>query len=171
QRTAIVARNGSGKSTLLKCIAGRETPDDGRIVFNKGIRTGYLDQSVQMTASHSLLAEMLDRNDPVTLAVRDYEHAVAQGKGGIDLQRAIDRMEELQAWDHEARVRSLLHRFGLRDMEQPVNTLSGGQQKRLAMAKVLIDLPDVLILDEPTNHLDIDMIEQLEDELNAPGVT
>src|SRR5690606_21118652 len=89
QKTAIVARNGSGKSTLLKCIAGRETPDQGRIVFNKGIRTGYLDQSVQMTASHSLLDEMLDRNDPVTLAVRDYEHAVAQGKGGEALQRAI----------------------------------------------------------------------------------
>ena len=171
QKTAIVARNGSGKSTLLKCIAGRETPDQGRIVFNKGIRTGYLDQSVQMTADHSLVDEMLDRNDPVTLAVREYEHAVAQGKGGEALQRAIDRMEQLQAWDHEARVRSLLHRFGLRDMEQPVNTLSGGQQKRLAMAKVLIDLPDVLILDEPTNHLDVNMIEQLEEELNAPGVT
>ena len=171
QKTAIVARNGSGKSTLLKCIAGRETPDEGRIVFNKGIRTGYLDQSVQMTADHSLVDEMLDRNDPVTLAVREYEHAVAQGKGGEALQRAIDRMEQLQAWDHEARVRSLLHRFGLRDMEQPVNTLSGGQQKRLAMAKVLIDLPDVLILDEPTNHLDVNMIEQLEEELNAPGVT
>src|SRR5690606_21105510 len=124
-----------------------------------------------MTASHSLLDEMLDRNDPVTLAVREYEHAVAQGKGGEALQRAIDRMEQLQAWDHEARVRSLLHRFGLRDMEQPVNTLSGGQQKRLAMAKVLIDLPDVLILDEPTNHLDVNMIEQLEEELNAPGVS
>jgi ATP-binding cassette subfamily F protein uup len=80
-------------------------------------------------------------------------------------------MTELNAWDHEAHVQVLLHRFGLRDMEQPVNTLSGGQQKRLAMAKVLIHAPDVLILDEPTNHLDVHMIEQLEDELSVPGLT
>ncbi|MFN3875181.1 MAG: ABC-F family ATP-binding cassette domain-containing protein, partial [Flavobacteriales bacterium] len=82
-----------------------------------------------------------------------------------------DRMEELKAWDHEARVKALAHRFGLRHLEQPVNTLSGGQQKRLAMAKVLIDRPDLLILDEPTNHLDVRMIEQLEEELNQPGLT
>ena len=171
QKTAIVARNGTGKSTLLKCIAGVEKPDEGIITFNKGIRVGYLDQNVQMTASHSLVDEMLDRDDPITAAIRAYEHAMARGITGDALQKAIDRMEELHAWDHEARVRMLLHRFGLRDMEQPVNTLSGGQQKRLAMAKVLIDLPDVLILDEPTNHLDVDMIEQLEDELRSPNIT
>jgi ATP-binding cassette subfamily F protein uup len=171
QKTAIVARNGTGKSTLLKCIAGLEKPDEGIITFNKGIRTGYLDQNVQMTATHSLVDEMLDKNDPITNAIRAYEHAVARGTGGEAMQKALDAMEEYQAWDHEARVVTLLHRFGLRDMEQPVNTLSGGQQKRLAMAKVLIDLPDVLILDEPTNHLDVDMIEQLEDELSAPNMT
>ncbi|MCW5899045.1 MAG: ABC-F family ATP-binding cassette domain-containing protein [Flavobacteriales bacterium] len=171
QKTAIVARNGSGKSTLLKCIAGVETPDAGIVTFNKGIRTGYLDQHVQMTSARSVVDEMLDRDDPVSAAIRAYEHAVAQGLGGKALQQAIDRMEELHAWDHEARAKGLLHRFGLRDMEQPVNTLSGGQQKRLAMAKVLIDLPDLLILDEPTNHLDLPMIEQLEEELSTQGLT
>jgi ABC transport system ATP-binding/permease protein len=171
QKTAIVARNGTGKSTLLKCIAGVETADSGTIAFNKGIRVGYLDQDVRMTATHSLVDEMLDRSDPVTDAIRSYEHAVAKGLDGKAMQQAIDRMEELKAWDHEARVKGMLHRFGLRDMEQPVNTLSGGQQKRLALAKVLIDLPDVLILDEPTNHLDIPMIEQLEEELSTPGLT
>jgi len=171
QKTAIVARNGSGKSTMLKCIAGLEKQDEGIITFNKGIRLGYLDQSVHMTATHSLVDEMLDRDDPMTNAIRDYEHAVAKGLEGKVMQQAIDRMVELDAWDHEASVRSMLHRFGLRDMEQPVNTLSGGQQKRLAMAKVLIDMPDVLILDEPTNHLDIPMIEQLEDELGQPNLT
>jgi ATP-binding cassette subfamily F protein uup len=171
QKTAIVARNGSGKSTLLKCIAGVERPDEGIVTFNKGIRTGYLDQSVVMSAGHSIVDEMLDKDDAVTVAVRTYEHAVAQGLGGKPLQQAIDRMEELHAWDHEARVKGLLHRFGLRDLEQPVNTLSGGQQKRLAMAKVLIDLPDLLILDEPTNHLDLPMIEQLEEELASPNLT
>jgi len=171
QKTAIVARNGTGKSTLLKCIAGLETPDEGLITFNKGLRIGYLDQSVHMTATHSLVDEMLDQDDPVTNAVRAYEHAVARHSEGKVMQDAIDRVTELNAWDHEAHVQVLLHRFGLRDMEQAVNTLSGGQQKRLAMAKVLIHAPDVLILDEPTNHLDVHMIEQLEDELSVPGLT
>ena len=171
QKTAIVARNGTGKSTLLKCIAGLEKPDEGIITFNKGIRVGYLDQNVHMTATHSLVDEMLDHNDPVTNAIRAYEHAVARNLGGDELHHAIDKMTELDAWDHEARVKRLLYQFNLRDLEQPVNTLSGGQQKRVAMAKVLIHLPDVLILDEPTNHLDLQMIEQLEDELGAPGIT
>ncbi len=171
QKTAIVARNGTGKSTLLKCIAGVETADEGIVTFNKGIRVGYLDQNGHMTATHSLVDEMLDQNDPVTNAVRAYEHAVAQHASPAVMQAAIDAMTELNAWDFEAHVQVLLHRFGLRNMEQPVNTLSGGQQKRLAMAKVLIHAPDVLILDEPTNHLDVNMIEQLEDELNVPNLT
>jgi ATP-binding cassette subfamily F protein uup len=171
QKTAIVARNGTGKSTLLKCIAGVETPDEGTITFNKGLRIGYLDQNVSMTGTHSMVDEMLDQDEPVTNAIRAYEHAVARQVDDRTMQQAVDRMTELNAWDHEARVKSLLFRFGLRDMEQPVNTLSGGQQKRLAMAKVLINKPDVLILDEPTNHLDLNMIEQLEEELNTPNMT
>ncbi len=171
QKTAIAARNGTGKSTLLKCIAGVETPDSGIVTFNKGVRIGYLDQNVQMTGGRSVVDEMLDRDDPVSAAIKAYEHALAQRAEGRSLQQAIDRMEELKAWDHEARVKAMAHRFGLRDLEQPVNTLSGGQQKRLAMAKVLIDAPDVLILDEPTNHLDLPMIEQLELELDRPGLT
>lgn len=171
QKSAIVARNGTGKSTLLKCIAGIERPDEGLITFNKGIRVGYLDQNVHMTATHSLVDEMLDQDDPITNAVRAYEHAVARQVGDAEMNRAVQRMEELGAWDHEARVKRLLFQFNLRDLEQPVNTLSGGQQKRLAMAKVLINMPDVLILDEPTNHLDLQMIEQLEEELSAPNVT
>ncbi len=170
-KTAIVARNGSGKSTLLKCIAGIEQPDSGTVAFNKGIRVGYLDQNVAMTGTHSIVDEMLDKDDPLTNAVRAYEHALAPGTDGRVLQQALARMEELGAWSYEARVKSLLHRFGLRDMEQAVGTLSGGQQKRLAMAKVLIDMPDLLILDEPTNHLDMPMIEQLEEELAAPQTT
>ncbi len=171
QKTAIVARNGTGKSTLLKCIAGIETPDEGRVTFNKGLRIGYLDQNVVMTATHTLVDEMLDQDDPVTNAIRAYEHAVARHVGDDELHRAVDKMTELDAWDHEARVKRLLYQFNLRDLEQPVNTLSGGQQKRLAMAKVLINMPDVLIMDEPTNHLDMQMIEQLEEELSAPGIT
>ncbi|HEY0975922.1 MAG TPA: ABC-F family ATP-binding cassette domain-containing protein [Flavobacteriales bacterium] len=171
QKTAIVARNGTGKSTLLKCIAGLEKPDTGNIVFNKGLRVGYLDQNVVMTATHSLVDEMLDQDDPRSNAIRAYEHAMAHPENEAAMHKAIAQMEEQDAWDHEARVKGLLFEFGLRDLEQPVNTLSGGQQKRLAMAKVLINLPDVLIMDEPTNHLDLHMIEQLEQELSAPNIT
>ncbi|MFN6114541.1 MAG: ATP-binding cassette domain-containing protein, partial [Flavobacteriales bacterium] len=155
QKTAIVARNGTGKSTLLKCIAGIETPDEGIVTFNKGLRIGYLDQNVVMTGSHTMVDEMLDQDEPVTNAIRAYEHAVARHVDERTMQQAVDRMTELNAWDHEARVKSLLFRFGLRDMDQPVNTLSGGPQKRLAKAQVLLNKTDVLIRDEPTTHLDL----------------
>ena len=108
QKTAIVARNGTGKSTLLKCIAGVEKPDSGIITFNRGIRVGYLDQSVSMTATHSLVDEMLDQDDPVTNAVRAYEHAVARHLEGTAMQHAIDSMSELNAWDFEAHVQVCL---------------------------------------------------------------
>ncbi|MCB9169788.1 MAG: ABC-F family ATP-binding cassette domain-containing protein [Flavobacteriales bacterium] len=171
QRMAVIARNGAGKSTLLRCIAGLEKPDAGQVTFNKGVRIAYLPQDVRMTGDRSLVDEMLDRDDPVSNAIRAYEHAVARHAPPSELQRCIDRVEELQAWDHEARARSLLYQFGLRDLEQAVNTLSGGQQKRLALARTLLSDPDVLVLDEPTNHLDLDMIEQLEAELTRSGLT
>ncbi|MCB0791338.1 MAG: ABC-F family ATP-binding cassette domain-containing protein [Flavobacteriales bacterium] len=171
QRMALIARNGAGKSTLLRCIAGIERPDEGLVTFNKGVRVAYLPQDVRMTGERSLVDEMLDRDDPVSSAIRAYAHAVARHAPPNELQSSIDRVEELQAWDHEARARSLLYQFGLRDLEQPVGTLSGGQQKRLALARTLLSGPEVLVLDEPTNHLDLDMIEQLETELTRSGPT
>lgn len=117
QKTAIVARNGTGKSTLLKCIAGLKTPDGSTITFNKGLRVGYLNQSVHMTATHSLVDEInLHQDDPITNAVRAYEHAVARHADDATMQEAIHEMTEQNAWDHEAHVQVLLHRFGLRDM-------------------------------------------------------
>lgn len=169
QRMGLLARNGAGKTTLLKCIAGQDKPDTGIITFRKDIRVAYLSQDMQMHGTRTLVDEVLDNNDPISAAIRAYEHALA--KHGPDLQPAIDRMEELHAWDHEARIKGILHLFGLQDLEQPVNTLSGGQQKRLALAKTLVTKPDLVILDEPTNHLDLDMIEMLEDELDTPGMT
>ena len=112
QKTAIVARNGTGKSTLLKCIAGVEKPDSGIVTFNKGIRVGYLDQNVVMDSSRSVVDEMLDRDDPVSAAIKAYEHAMAQHADERLMHAAVERTEELKAWDHEARVKALAHRFG-----------------------------------------------------------
>jgi ATP-binding cassette subfamily F protein uup len=171
QKVGLLARNGAGKSTLLKCIAGLEKPDEGRVTYNNDIRLGYLQQDVGYTSDASVVDEMFDSDDPLSNAIKAYEHALAMHANEQLMHRAVERMEELKAWDHEARVKSVLFQFGLRDLEQPVKTLSGGQQKRLAMAKVLVNRPDLLILDEPTNHLDLDMIEQLEGELSEPSLT
>ncbi|MEZ4739982.1 MAG: ATP-binding cassette domain-containing protein [Flavobacteriales bacterium] len=135
QKTAIVARNSTGKSTLLKCIAGLETPDEGMRHLQQ--RPAHrLSGPERADDRHTgLVDEMLDQDDPVTNAVREYEqHAIGRHVDEATMQRRADGRAD--AWDHEARVKTLLFRFGLRDLEQPVNTLSGGQQKRLAMAKV-----------------------------------
>ncbi|MCB0795575.1 MAG: ABC-F family ATP-binding cassette domain-containing protein [Flavobacteriales bacterium] len=171
EKAAIVARNGTGKSTLLKCLAGIETPDSGQVTLNRAIQIGYLGQEATLSGDRSLVDEMLDQDDPVSNAIRAYEHALAGRPGSTGLQQAIDRMEALGAWDHEARAKGLLHQFGLRDLERPVSELSGGQQKRLALAKCLLNGPELVVLDEPTNHLDLDMIELLEGELSRSELT
>ncbi|MEK7256966.1 MAG: ABC-F family ATP-binding cassette domain-containing protein [Bacteroidota bacterium] len=173
QKVALIAKNGSGKTTLLRIIAGTE-PSEGeasRVQLRREIRLGYLPQEPEFAAGHNALEAIFDSTSEIVQVVRRYERAMLHPENAADLQTALSRMDDLKAWDFEARAKEILFKFNITDLEQPVATLSGGQKKRLALAKLLIEEPDFIILDEPTNHLDLDMIEWLENFLTQPNLT
>ncbi len=173
EKAALIAKNGSGKSTLLRVIAGEE-PSDGdtsRVLLHKGVRIGYLPQEPQLHENHTVLEAAFDSENPVVQAIKAYEWAMLNPNDSVALQQAMARMDDLKAWDFEARIEEILFRLDLTNLQQPVATLSGGQRKRLALARLLIAEPEFLILDEPTNHLDLDMIEWLEEYLKQPSLT
>lgn len=165
QRIGIVARNGKGKSTLLKIIAGNENYDSGSVIFRKDVKVGYLEQEPHFERGLKVVDACLRRNSEKSLAISCYEHAVAVNDEAA-LQHAVEEMDRLSAWDYENKVKQILSRLNITDFEQSVDTLSGGQMKRVALASVLLEEPDVMILDEPTNHLDIEMVEWLEEYLS-----
>ena len=173
QKVALIAKNGSGKTTLLRVVAGVEPSEgqDAKIVLRKDIRVGYLPQEPEFFARHTALEAILDSDSEVVMATRRYERALLHPENTSELQAALSRMDDLKAWDFEARVKEILYKFSITNLEQSVSTLSGGQKKRLALAKLLIEEPEFLILDEPTNHLDLDMIEWLEGYLSQPNLT
>lgn len=168
EKKALVARNGSGKTSLLQILGGLDEPDAGELRVNSDITIGYLPQEPVLPAGRTVLQAVLESDNPVMQAVRSYEEALETGEG---LQEAMDQMEAQNAWDYEARVKEILGRLKLLDVKQPVEKLSGGQKKRVALAKLLLSDPDLYILDEPTNHLDVDMIEWLESYLSQKNVT
>ena len=163
QRIGLVARNGKGKSTLLKIIAGEEPFDNGKITLRNGVRVGYLEQEPEFASNITVIEACLQRSGKAEVIAR-YEKALETGEG--DLQHLMEEMDRLDAWDYENRVKQVLSKLKINDFSQPVNELSGGQKKRVALAAVLIEQPDLMILDEPTNHLDIEMVEWLEDYLS-----
>ena len=163
QRIGLVARNGKGKSTLLKIIAGEESYDNGKITLRNGVRVGYLEQEPEFASHVSVIEACLQRSGKADVIAR-YEKALQTGEG--DLQHLMEEMDRLDAWDYENRVKQVLSKLKINDFSQPVNELSGGQKKRVALAAVLIEQPDLMILDEPTNHLDIEMVEWLEEYLS-----
>jgi ATP-binding cassette subfamily F protein uup len=169
-KIALIARNGTGKTSLLDIIAGYESPEghDARVLLAKGIRIGFLEQEPLLNDSLSIFEEAMQTDNPSVKAVKAHLSAV---ESGGDLEASILRMDELQAWDQEARIKEILFRLKIDQLDKKVAHLSGGQRKRLALAKLLIDNPEFLILDEPTNHLDLDMIEWLEEYLQQPGIT
>jgi ATP-binding cassette subfamily F protein uup len=171
QRVALIARNGSGKSTLLKIIAGKEHADEGNVALRKGVKMAYLGQVPELPASATVMEAMFDNELPAVRAVMKYEACLEKGAEGEELQEAMDAMDQHNAWDYEAKVKQLLGRLEITDLKQAVNTMSGGQQKRLALAKVLFEEPEFLLLDEPTNHLDVEMIEWLEHYLSSSSIT
>ncbi len=164
ERVGLIAKNGTGKTTLLNIIAGDESYDAGTITFRNDLRVGYLRQLPVFDPETTVLQACLSADSEVAQTVREYELALLHNDTSR-LESLIARMEQFKAWDYEQRVKQILSRLKINDFEQPMGQLSGGQQKRVALANVLIAEPDLLILDEPTNHLDLDMTEWLEEYL------
>ncbi|AWO01191.1 ABC transporter [Chitinophaga alhagiae] len=177
-KIALVALNGTGKSTLLKILTGKEHPDEGKVWIHKGVTVVMLEQATNFRESQSVLENIFDHDHPILNAIKEYEQLTDQ-EGEPDAQvltAAIAKMDELNAWHFDAKVKQILGKLNIHHLDQRVGTLSGGQQKRVALAKVLIDIGfehkhTLLIMDEPTNHLDIGMIEWLESYLAQENVT
>lgn len=171
EKAALVARNGSGKTTLLRILAGQEDPDNGLVTFRKNIRVEFLSQEPDLNPERTILQSVLAVDNPMTQAIIEYEEALENPDQAEAYQRAFDKMDRLKAWDFEGQVKTVLGKLGLHQVHQKIAPLSGGQKKRVALARILISSPDLLILDEPTNHLDLDMIEWLEAYLGQKGKT
>jgi len=171
QKTALIARNGTGKTSLMRILSGDEEPESGQVIWRKGIRVAYLPQDPDFDHELSVWDTVFESDDPSLQAIKDYELAIAHKADPDILQQCFDQVEALEAWDREAKIKEILDKLGITDLDQKVGTLSGGQKKRVALAHMLIDLPDVIILDEPTNHLDLEMVEWLERFLSEPSLT
>lgn len=179
QKTALIARNGTGKTTLLNMLTaklpncngdGKLYPDEGKIVYNDSITVGYLEQNPYFNNSNTVMQQVFNCGTEITDAIRDYEAALQSGD--VDhITKATDKMDALKAWDYEQRIKQILSQLKIRDFDQQVSKLSGGQQKRVALAALLISEPNFLILDEPTNHLDLDIINWLEEYLTRSNIT
>jgi len=170
QKVALIARNGAGKSSLLDLLAGKEMPDAGVITWTNDISVGYLEQNPQLNPFHTVMEEVFSADNERLRVVKAYELAVSR-HDQEQIATVSLQMDHLSAWDMEVEVRQILTRLNIPDWDALVSTLSGGQQKRLGLAKVLIGKPDFLLLDEPTNHLDMAMIEWLENYLSKSRST
>ena len=169
-KVGLIAKNGTGKSTLLSIIAGDDTPDDGKLIFKNDVTIGYLKQLPQFEPHLSVMDTCLIGDDDQSKAIRQYENALIEGNNE-EMTKAIQAMDLASAWDYEERFKQILSQLKIDDFKQRISELSGGQIKRVALAKILISNPQFLILDEPTNHLDIDMIEWLEAYLTRSRMT
>lgn len=169
-KVGLIAKNGTGKSTLLSIIAGDDTPDDGKLIFKNDVTIGYLKQLPQFELHLSVIDTCLIGDDDQSKAIRQYENALIEGNNE-EMTKAIQAMDLASAWDYEERFKQILSQLKIDDFKQRISELSGGQIKRVALAKILISNPQFLILDEPTNHLDIDMIEWLEAYLTRSRMT
>lgn len=172
EKIALVGINGTGKSTLLKIFAGLIPPDSGEVSFRKGTKIVYLPQDPDLEAGKSVWEAIFDAPGEALQAIQAYERLLSTGQtDSDDFRAALETMERLNAWDIEARIRETLGKLGVTDTEQEVSSLSGGQRKRVALAKVILSEPDLLLLDEPTNHLDIETIEWLEQFLSGQNTS
>ena len=174
-KIALVARNGTGKSTLLRILAGTEIADKGKVWVNKDVDVVLLEQEPSFIEEKSVLDNIFFHNHPVINAIKEYEAMEEEGDPD-KLSDAIMKMDDLGAWDFDAKVKQVLSKLNIHQLQQPVSSLSGGQRKRVALAKTLIDIGFehkhvLLIMDEPTNHLDVEMVEWLEHYFDKENIT
>lgn len=172
QRVALVGINGAGKSTLLKLLAERFSPLEGKIVKNKSVKIGFLDQEPSFTEGHSISDFIFSLENKQQQLIKEYEELIEDpNPDEKTLNRLYEELSEHNAWEYEHEIKTILSRMGITHLQQQISTLSGGQKKRLALAKLLIEDPEIYVLDEPTNHLDIDTIEWLEKLLTSGNKT
>ncbi len=169
-KVGIIAKNGTGKSTLLSIIAGKEAPDSGNIIFHNGLRVGYLEQTPSFASGTTVMEACLDGDSDMCHAISIYEEALASGDEKR-INEAVHLMDSTSAWEYEDRVKQMLSQLDIHDMTARIDTMSGGQAKRVALARVILGNPELIILDEPTNHLDIKTIEWLENYLTRSRST
>lgn len=170
QKIALVAKNGTGKTSLMNILAGTDTGDTGSLSMRRGLRIAYLPQDLVLDPEKSVLQAVFFQEDEIITTIRQYNDLMSSSDH-TGLQHILDKMDRLNAWDYEARVKQILGKLKIEDFSKKIKHLSGGQKKRVALAGTLISEPELLILDEPTNHLDLDMIEWLEEYLDKSGMT
>jgi ATP-binding cassette subfamily F protein uup len=176
-KMAMVAANGAGKTSILRILSGKDSPDSGKVALRKGIRVGFLEQEPVIDSEASVSEYVKTAGSEVLQVIREYngaleiQSAVHSPEADKALALATAKMDHLHAWDYERRMIQVLDRFSITNLDQKINTLSGGQKKRLALSLLLLDSPELLLLDEPTNHLDINMIEWLEKYLQQANIT
>ena len=176
-KVALIANNGSGKTSMLKIIAGKDVPETGKVTLRNGIRIGYLEQEPIFNEKDTINELLYSSNADVVKIIREYESALEMQTNDYNdttaerFEKASLEMEKANGWNFDNELKQILSKFKIVDLEAKVEMLSGGQKKRLALALLLIDAPDLLLLDEPTNHLDIEMIEWLEEYLKNQNIT
>lgn len=171
QKIAFIAKNGSGKTTILNILTGKDQPDDGQVVVRKEIKVEFLSQEPELREDLSIEDNIFASDNDVLKVIESYEKALENPEDTDAYQKAFDAMDRYQAWDFETQYKQILTKLKLEDIKKLVKNLSGGQKKRLALAIVLLNKPDLLILDEPTNHLDLEMIEWLEEYFAKENIT
>lgn len=171
EKTALIARNGTGKTSLLKILAGKDTPDSGQVTVRKDLRIAFLEQEPEMKGDATVLDYILSLDNDLSRLVRNYELALEKQtlipsvEHQQQLEKLSQQMDDAAAWDYETKVHQILSRLNIHELDKPLRLFSGGQKRRIALARILLQDADLIILDEPTNHLDVEMVEWLEDYL------
>ena len=171
QKIAFIAKNGSGKTQIMKMINGDDEPDTGQIVIRKGLKMAFLSQNNQLQEELTIEESIFASDNEILHIIERYEKALENPEDEEKYQLAFDEMDSHNAWDFETQFKQILSKLKLDDLKLKVKSLSGGQKKRLSLAIILINRPDLLILDEPTNHLDLEMIEWLESYFTKENIT